>query len=256
MQTGGRTMGLFLSLAALSAFSFLPAGASVLLRCGLSACLRFSPRAALALSSIAALSACAAMLLGRGGLRAVPIQQRAPVTLAAFGGGTAGRMLLLMFTARFSGSLELAQAQAIPLLLLALAAAFSHRLPLPSSKAGLFTFALLCSACDGFFGCGSAALFLFFGKRGVRRRLAFPQGAALLCGIVAQFFALLLTLFSGAAQVFPSQMLLALSAASALGGVIFEKTKKRGTAQRGLRIALCVYMLLAASAGIEQAFLD
>jgi len=249
-------MELFLSLAALCAFSLLPACAPVMLRVGLSACLRFSPRAALALSCTAAMAGYAAMLLCRGGLRAAAHAQRVPTVLAAVFGGTTGRMLLLMFTARFSGSLELAQLQALPLLLLAVAALLPLRFPLPGSKAGLFAFSLLCAAIDGFFGCGGTAIFLLFSKRGVRRSAASPQGAALLCSMTAQFFALLLTLLSGAAQVFPAPMLLALAAASALGSVIFEKTKKRSLLQKRLRIALYVYIILAACAGTEQAFLD
>jgi len=249
-------MELFLSLAALCAFSLLPASAPLMLRLGLSACLRFSPRAALALSSVAALSGSIAMLLCRGSLRAVAHAQRKPAALAAVFGGTAGRMLLLMFTARFSGSLQLAQMQAVPLLLLALAAVLPHRLPLPGSKAGLFAFSLLCAAIDGFFGCGGAVIFLLTGRSDIHRRRVSPQGAALICSVIAHFFALLLTLLSGAAQIFPMRTLLMLAAASALGGTVFEKTKKRGPAQRGLRVTLCVYMLLAALAGTEQAFLD
>ena len=117
-------MELFLFLAALCAFSLLPSAAPVLLRCGLTACLRFSPRAALALSSLAALTSCASMLLCRGGLRAEPVRQRIPVFIPAFLGGTLGRMLLLMFTARFSGSLALSRIQSLPILLLAVASVF------------------------------------------------------------------------------------------------------------------------------------
>jgi len=249
-------MELFLSLAALYAFALLPAGAPVLLRCGLAACLRFSPRAALALSSCAALAASASMLLCRGGLRAAPASQRAPVAAAALMGGTSGRMLLVMFTARFSGSLALAKMQAAPLVLLALAAAFPRRLRLPASRTGLFFFALLCASVEGFFGCGGTALFLLAGQHGVRRQRFSPSGAALLLGFAAQLSALLLTHFSGAAEIFPVRLPLALAAASALGGTGFEKTKKRSPVKKGLRIALCMYMLLAALSGAEQAFLD
>ena len=247
-------MELFLSFAALCAFSLLPAGTPVLLRCGLSACLRFSPRAALALSSVAALSACMAMLLCRGGLRAVPPAQRSPAALAGLLGGTTGRMLLLLFTARFSGSLELARVQAIPLLLIALFIVLPSRPLLTGSRMGLFAFSLLCAACDGFFGCGCMTLFVLFSACEIRRKPASVPGAALLCSFTAQICALLLTILSGAAQVFPPRTLISLCAASALGGVIFEKMKKRSPLQKGLRMALCVYMLLAALAGVEQAF--
>ena len=249
-------MELFLSAAALCAFALLPAGAPLLLRCGLSACLRFSPRAALALASAAALAAGLTMLLGRRGLRAVLPAQRSPAALAGVLGGTMGRMLMLLFTARFSGSLELARVQSVPLLLLAAAALFPRRLPLPKTKAVFFAFSLLCALTEGFFGCGAPPLFMLTGKESLRRRRFSPPGAALLLTIAAQLSALLLTLLSGAAQVFPLRMLLALCLSSALGSLIFEHIKKRAAIHRGLRIALLVYLLLAALAGVEQAFLD
>lgn len=248
-------MEFMIAASALAAFSLVPASASLLLRCGLSACLRFSPRAALALSSVSALSACTIMLLCRGGLRAAVQERRGPVIYAALFGGTLGRMLLLMFTASFSGSLDLARIQAVPLLLIALAALFPSQFPLPGSRLGFFAFSVLCAFVDGFFGCGGSALFLLFGKRSIQRRKNFPQAAALLCSMTAHSFALLLTLLSGAAQVFPVRMLLGLSAGSALGGVIFEKTKTRSPLQKGLRIALYVYMILAALACLEHAFI-
>ena len=249
-------MELFLSFAALCAFSVLPAGAPLLLRCGLAACLRFSPRAALALSALASLSGCASMLVCRSGVRGISICQRAPVAAAAFLGGTLGRMLLIMFTARFSGSLALARMQAVPLSLLALAAAFPRRIRLPRNQTGLFAFSLLCAAVEGFFGCGGAILFLLAGRGGVHRRHASPPSAALLLGIIAQSSALFLTHLSGAAEIFPTRLLLSLLSASMLGGVIFEKTKKRSPIKPGLRMALLLYACLAALAGMEQAYLD
>ena len=246
----------FLFLSALGAFFLLPAAAPVVLRCGLAACLRFSPRAALALSSCAALSGCAAMLSCRGGLRGVTLLQRLPVAAAAFLGGTLGRMLLLMFTARFSGSLSLSRVQAAPLLLLVLVGMFPRKLRLPCAPSGLFAFSLLCAFAEGFLGCGGTAHFLLAGRSGVCRRPASPSGAALLLGFIAQLSALLLTHLSGAAEIFPARLPLSLAAAAALGSVFFEKTKKRAGIQRGLRIALCMYMVFAALAGIEQSFLD
>lgn len=248
-------MELFLFLAALCAFSLLPSAAPVLLRCGLTACLRFSPRASLALSSLAALTSCASMLLCRGGLRAVPVRQRIPVFIPAFLGGTLGRMLLLMFTARFSGSLALLRLQAIPLFLLAVASVCPRRIPFPASRSGLFPFSLFCASVEGFFGCGGAVLFLFAGRRDLNRRRFSLPSAALLLSFIAQLSAILLTLLSDAYEIFPGRMLLALFAASALGGVIFEKTKKRAAIQHGLRIALLLYTLLSALSCAEQAFL-
>ena len=133
-------------------FSLSPSLAPLVLRGGLAACLRFSPRAALALSSVAALLGCLGALAGRGGLHIVPPGQRLPVVIAGITGGTIGRMLLLMFVARFSGSLELARMQALPLLALTLAAllpASLRRVPLPHTRIRLYLFSLLCAFIGG-----------------------------------------------------------------------------------------------------------
>lgn len=239
------------------AFSLSPALAPLALRSGLAACLRFSPRAALALSSVAALWGCLGALAARGGLHAVPPGQRFPVMIAGITGGTIGRMLLLMFVARFSGSLELARTQAIPLLALTLTALLPDRLrrvPLPQTRIGLYLFSLLCASIGGVFGCGALAAFGLTACRGVHRRKGAPASAALLLTLTAHASALLLTLLSGGAQVFPPRMLLALSSGAFLGGWRFEKHKKRGEVRRGLRAALGVYALLSALAGVEQAF--
>ena len=134
-------MEFVLFVAACLAFSLSPAHAPLALRCGLAACLRFSPRAAIALSAVAAFSGHLGALAGRGGLRAVPPAQRPPVACAAVVGGTLGRMALLLFVARFSGSLALAQLQAAALLVLCAAALLPGRvgrMRLPRSRAGLF----------------------------------------------------------------------------------------------------------------------
>ena len=239
------------------AFSLTPVLAPLALRGGLAACLRFSPRAALALSSVAALWGCLGTLTARGGLRTVPPGQRFPTAIAGITGGTAGRMLLLMFAARFPGSLALARMQAIPLLALALAAllpAGLRRIPLPRTRTGLNLFSLLCACIGGQFGCGALAVFHLTARGGVCRRRDAPACAALLLAITAHASALLLTLLSGGAQVFPPRMLLSLSSGAFLGGWRFEKHKKRGEVLRGLRAALGVYTLLAALSGVEQAF--
>ena len=93
---------------------------ALFLRCGLAASLRFSPRAALALSGIAALCGSLAALFARGGLGAAPAPARSRLIPATFAGGTLGRSLLLMFTARFTGSLPLLRVQVVPLLMLCL----------------------------------------------------------------------------------------------------------------------------------------
>lgn len=238
------------------AFSLSPALAPLALRGGLSACLRFSPRAALALSSVAALWGCLGALAGRGGLHAVPPGQRFPAVIAGITGGTAGRMLLLMFVARFSGSLELARMQALPLLALTLAALLPgrvRRVPLPRTRIGLYLFSLLCAFVGGGFGCGALTVFALTANSGVHRRKNAPASAALLLTLTAHASALLLTLLSGGAQVFPLRMLLVLSSGALLGGWRFEKSKKRGKIRRGLRTALGVYALLAALSGVEQA---
>lgn len=238
-------------------FSLSPALAPLALRVGLSACLRFSPRAAIALSSIAALAGCLGALVARGGLRAVPPGQRLPAALAGITGGTLGRMLLLLFVTRFPGSLALARIQAFPLLLLALIALLPdalRRVPLPRTRTGLYMFSLPCAWIGGNLGCGALAAFALSGDTGVHRQKGAPASAALLLACMAHASALLLALLSGGAQVFPRRMLLALSLGAFIGGWRFEKSKKRGEVRRGLRAALGAYALLAALAGIEQAF--
>ena len=239
------------------AFSLSPVLAPLALRSGLAACLRFSPRAALALSSVAALWGCLGALTARGGLRTVPPGQRLPTAIAGITGGTAGRMLLLMFAARFPGSLELARQHALPLLALTLVALLPDRLrriPLPRTRIGLYLFSLLCAFVGGCFGCGALTAFALTANSGVHRRKNAPASAALLLTFTAHASALLLTLLSGGAQVFPPRMLLALSSGALLGGWQFEKSKKRGEVRRGLHTALGVYALLSALAGVEQAF--
>lgn len=239
-------------------FSLSPALAPLALRGGLAACLRFSPRAALALSSVAALGGCLGALAARGSLRAVPPGQRFPAAIAGMTGGTAGRMLLLMFVARFSGSLALSRMQALPLLALTLAALLPdrpRRIPLPRTRVGLALLSLPCACIGGCFGCGALATFGLAEPGGVHRHRDAPASAALLLALTAHVCALLLTLLSGGAQVFPGRMLLALSSGAFIGGWRFEKIKKRGEVRRGLRAALGVYALLAALAGVEQAFL-
>ena len=239
-------------------FSLSPVIAPLALRGGLSACLRFSPRAAVALASVAALFGCLGALTARGLFRAMPPGQRFPVAIAGVTGGTVGRMLLLMFVARFPGSLELARMQALPLLALTLAAllpARLRRIPLPRTRIGLYLFSLLCACIGGCLGCGALAVFHLAACGGVCRRSDAPACAALLLASTAHASALLLTLLSGGAQVLPLRMLFALSCGAFIGGWRFEKSKKRGEIQRGLRAALGVYALLSALAGVEQAFL-
>lgn len=251
-------MEIALFAAASLCFYLFPALGAIALRTGLSACLRFSPRAAVALGSISAFLGCLGMLLPRGGLRCVPPGQRLPAVLAGVIGGTLGRMALLMFTARFSGSLALARLQAIPLLLvtlLALLPAGFRRLPQPRTRTGLFLLMLPCAMLEGHAGCGALALLSLTGQDGVRRRDNAPASAALLLAAMAQGSALLLTLLSGGAQVFPPRMLIAPSLGAFFGGWRFEQNKKRGGIRKGLCAALGVYAVFAALAGIEQAFL-
>lgn len=249
-------MSFVLFTAAGLVFALFPAGAPLALRCGLNACLRFSPRAALALASMAGLSGSLCALLGRGLRQTVVPGQHAAAALAGFLGGTAGRALLLMYASRFSGSLELARAQAVPLLLLAGAGVLSaQRQPFlpPQSRRGFFSLALLSAAIDGLLGAGGTALSALVRPDGVRRRQTALSSAALLASACAQGSALLLTLFSGAAQVFPPRIPLALALGAAAGSWLHERQKRAGPA--GLRAALCVYLMLAALACAEQAFL-
>ena len=240
-------------------FSLSPALAPLALRCGLAACLRFSPRAAIALACVAALSGCLGALTARGGPGCVPPGQRLPAVMTGVIGGTVGRMLLLMFVARTSGSLALAQRQALPLLMLTLSALLPDRLrriPTPRTRAGLFLSSLTVAYVEGQFGCGALTLLQLAAHGGVRRKRGAPGSAALLLALTAQASALGLTLLSGGAQVFPARMLAALAGGACLGGWRFEKNKGRGEIRRGLLAALGAYALLAALAGVEQAFLS
>lgn len=243
----------------LSFFAGFPASA-LLLRCGLSASQRFSPRAALALSSLAALCACASALLARGGLRAASPASRLSMTAGSFMGGTLGRALLLMTASHLSGSYELLRIQAIPLLLLCvLSLVPAQRLParhLADHYAALPYWAFLCGMTDGFFGAGGMTLLSPFMLGTIVRRRDRPTALMLLLCACAQGGALALTLAAGAAQVFPGRMLFAVGAGAAMGIWAAEADKKRGAASIGLRIALKAYLIIAALSGLEQAFLS
>ena len=65
--------------------------------------------------------------------------------------------------------------------------------------------------------------------------------------------ALLLTLLSGAAQVFPPRMLAAAAVGAAAGALFGEYGKKRGALPSGMRAAARVYEISAALACAEQA---
>lgn len=243
-------MELILFGAALCAFFAGGPFATLLLRCGLNASLRFSPRAALALSSLCALSGALAQLLARGGLRAVPGPQAALGTLA-FTGGVLGRALLLMLVARFPDSLLLLRVQALPLLLLLLASL------LPGNKRRLravpLAAAFPAAALGGFLGAGEALLLTPFLPVGVTRGR--QSAVLLLLSACTQGGALLLTLLSGAAQVFPARLPAFMSLGAALGALCAEGCKERGPLHSGMRAALLVYGTLAALACAEQAYL-
>lgn len=241
-------MELVLFGAALCAFFAGGPSAALLLRCGLNASLRFSPRAALALSSLCALSGALAQLLARGGLRAVPGPRAALATLS-FTGGVLGRALLLMLVARFPDSLLLLRVQVLPLLLILLLSL------LPEGRrfaAAPFAAAFPAAALGGFLGAGEAALLRLFLPAGVIRGR--QSAAALLSSACAQGGALLLTLLCGAAQVFPARLLASAALGAALGALCAEGCKERGALRSGMRAALLVYGILAALACVEQAF--
>ena len=240
-------MELVLFGAALSAFFAGGPSAALLLRCGLNASLRFSPRAALALSSLCALSGALAQLLARGGLHAVPGPRAALATLA-FTGGVLGRALLLMLVASFPDSLLLLRVQALPLLLILLLSALPGRRRFSVSPLAA---AFPAAALGGFLGAGEAALLLPFLPSGVMRGR--QSAVALLSSACAQGGALLLTLLSGAAQVFPARLLASVMLGAALGALCAEGCQERGTLRKGMRAALLVYGFLAALACVEQA---
>ena len=247
---------------ALFAASFLffflgfPAPA-LLLRCALAASLRFSPRASLALSGIAGLCGSLAALAVRGGFFAAPAPARGRLIPASFAGGTLGRALLVMFTARFTGSLPLLRLQVAPLLMLCLlcllpqrAAPLTPRAPSPAAFGAL---CFVCGVVDGFFGAGGQLLCSgLWPERIVRRRFSSPA-LPLLLTVCAQGGALLLTAFAGASQVFPGRMLALLAAGSALGALFAEREKERGPLLTNASVALKIYLVLTALSGVEQA---
>lgn len=241
-------MELILFGAALCAFFAGGPSAALLLRCGLNASLRFSPRAALALSSLCALSGALAQLLVRGGLRSVP-GPRAALAMLTFTGGVLGRALLLMLVASFPDSLLLLRIQALPLLLLLLVSLLPGDQRFSVSPLAA---AFPAAALGGFLGAGEAALLLPLLPTGIRRGR--QSGAALLSSICTQGGALLLTLLSGAAQIFPARLLASVALGSALGALCAEGCKERGALHTGMRAALLIYGLLAALACTEQAF--
>ena len=232
---------------------------ALLLRCGLSASLRFSPRAALALSSVAALCGDGAALFARGGLRAAPAPARARLIPMAFAGGTLGRSLLLMFTAGHTGSLPLLRLQVIPLLMLCLLALLPARAGTwPKRMRGPAAFRSLCFFCgvvDGFFGAGGALLFNGLWPQRIERRRFSSPALPLLMAVCAQAGALLLTVCAGASQVFPLRMVALLGAGSALGALAAERRGERDAFTSGASVLLRAYLLLCALSGVEQAYL-
>lgn len=232
---------------------------ALLLRCGLSASLRFSPRAALALSGVAALCGDGAALVARGGLHAAPAPARARLIPVAFAGGTLGRSLLLMFTAGHTGSLPLLRLQVIPLLMLCLLSLLPARAGAwPKRAHGPAAFRALCFFCgivDGFFGAGGTLLFSGLWPQRIERRRFSSPALPLLLTVCAQAGALLLTACAGASQVFPVQMVLMLGLGSALGALAAERQREHGAFWRGAGVALRVYLLLCALSGMEQAYL-
>lgn len=252
-------MEIALGLSAFLCFALGHPASALLLRCGLNASVRFSPRAALALSAFASLCAAAAALIRRGGLRAAPASARWPALTCAFLGGTLGRSLLLMFVARFSGSLMLARLQAIPLLALCLPALMPARVGRRGEEpsfASLCGICALCAAIDGFFGAGGLLMADALLPRPLVRHVRAPTSLALLTALGGQAGAILLTLCVGAAQVFPARMLLGVALGAALGALAAESIQKeRGVPFKGMRIALKAYLSAAVLAMLEQAFL-
>ena len=228
-----------------------PASA-LFLRCGLEASLHFSPRTAIELATLSSLSGALALLLIRGPT-SVPCKQRALCMGPAFVGGCIGQALLLMFSARFPGSITLARLQIVPLFLFTIAALLtriSECFSLNSRR--LLLISLLCSLIDGFFGAGGLILFSLFTTGGVKRRQQIPS-CALLVTCISRASALLLILLTGEAQLLPSRMVIAVAAGSAAGAVLWAYKNERGTLAKGLRTALTVYLVLAAASCAEQA---
>lgn len=230
---------------------------ALVLRCGLNASLRFSPRAALALGAVASVCGAVCALLRRGGLRAAPHAARLPALACAFAGGTLGRALLLMLVARFPGSLTLARIQLAPLLSLTLLALIPLQPPRrgPLAPRTLGALCLLFALADGFLGAGGMLLATRFLPSPIVRARHRPATPALLLTAGAQTGALALTLCAGAAQVFPARMLLAVALGASLGALAGEclPQSKRGTLLWGMRAAVKVYWAVAVLALAEQA---
>lgn len=257
---------LFVS-AGFAAFFFGYPGSLLLLRCGFSACMRFSPRACIALTGVCGVSSALPLLLSRDLLRSSPGEPRTSAAVFGFAGGVFGRMLLLMYTARFSGSHDLLMLQAVPLALLCTAALFSaqfHPYKMPQKRMPLLLLSFCCAGADGFFGAGSDAILALASHRSILRRSDGPSSFALIVGFCAQSGALLFTILCGAAQVFPARIPVSLALGAALGAYLSETAvsgqkngykKTRSAIHQGLRSALKIYLLFAALSCCEQAFL-
>lgn len=248
-------LALFFASALFFAFGF-PAP-SLLVRLALGASRLLSPRTSLTLSGLCALSGALAALLSRGAARSAPAPARERLPLAAFGGGALGRALLLAFCARFPSSLPLARLQAAPLLLLCLLSLLPERASRPARTpprpAAFRALCLLCGAAEGFLGAGGALLFSALWPPGIVRRRFSSSALALLLTVCAQAGALLAAGCAGASQDLPVRLAAALAAGAALGALVGEREKKRGPLGLRLALALRVYLLLCALAGVEQA---
>lgn len=249
----GEAMELVIFAAAfLSFFAGAPAHA-LLLRCGL--CAFFSARTTLALASIASLCGASAFILRRQSWRAAAAGVAFHAALLGFVGGTASRAAVLMVCARFTGSRYLLAIHAPWLVCLSLLALYPASMRRGvRSKGALWTLLFLCSAAEGFFGAGGVVLYRIFAPHRRLRSEHVPASPALIVVFFAQLGALMLTHFSGAAQILPGTMLLALISGTSLGAL--SAKKQRGAFLVGLRFALLAYLVFSALSLMEQAFLS
>lgn len=231
-------------------FAGHPAPALVL-RCGLSACMRFSPRAALGLSGLAALFACALCLAHRAVTRRIaPVHPALPV--CAFLGGSLGRAVVLMMDAALPSSLSLLRVQAVPLAVLTAASIFVRPPRRDASLRAAAVLAFILAALDGFFGADTTLLLTSLTRTGIARRRV-PSASLLAC-LCAQLGATLLTHFTGAALIFPTRMYVFMLTGAALGVLLGQTTKERGKFPPALPVLVSVYGLIAALACVGHAF--
>ena len=224
---------------------------ALVLRCGLSACMRFSPRAALGLSGLAALFACAFSLC----VRVVKGERFAfspMLPAAAFWGGAFGRACVLIMDASLRSSLSLLRLQSPALAALMLFAMLIRPRKTDAVPRAAVCIAFALAALDGFLGSDTTLLLTSLTRTGIARRRA-PSASLLSC-LCAQLGAILMTHFTGAALIFPARMYVFMLTGAALGVMFGKMAKEREKFPPALPILANIYGLIAALACVGHAF--